>query len=371
MKILFLLRSSVLNRLGGAELQAHYLCRLCAEHGHEVHYAFDSNRDPAGDSGGICYHRLHDYGGRSFSWLNMFAVGKLIDRIQPDVIYQRCRNAYTAVAAYHAGKRRLPMVYNVASDSDCLLNTVPVSKAYILNLITEYAGRYGIRRAHTIITQTKYQEQSLKQTFGRDSIVLPSLCPVPDPPFVKDDPPIVLWIANLKGWKQPSVFLQLAEACRDLNTRFVMAGRSMSNKSSAGIVAKAESLPNVTFLGEIPLATAEKWFSRATLFVNTSLPDEGYPNTYLQAWMRRTPVVALHCDPDNVLRERGLGVCSGTVDRLIEDVRALCGNRQLCDEMGRAAREHAIRKHAINEAGAKYVALFDRLALSHKQIRVE
>jgi len=358
MRILFIMRSSLQKQIGGAELQADYICRVCEENGCEVHYAFDSNENLDIVNRKVSYHLLRDYGWRSLCWLNCFAIGNLIRRIKPDIIYQCCRFAYTGTAAYYAKKYAIPMIYNVASDSDCLQNRIPINRGYVLNAVNEYAGRYGIRNAHTIIAQTRRQQRLLKENFNRDSILLPAIASVPPLPLKKSTPPVVLWIANLKRWKQPDIFLQLAEACHHLNARFVFAGRPGRRNYHAMLVEKAKQLPNTEYLGEIPFKETNEWFSRSLIFVNTSLPDEGYPNTYVQAWLHEVPVVALHCDPDDVLKDRNIGFHSGEFSNLVRDVRYLCENETVARETGRRARKHAIKTHAIETAGPKYVELF-------------
>ena len=68
---------------------------------------------------------------------------------------------------------------------------------------------------------------------------------------------------------------------------------------------EAEKLPNVTFLGTVPPIEMEGWFKKKKLFMNTSI-REGFPNTFLQAWMNRVPVVSLNIDPDGIIEKYGL-----------------------------------------------------------------
>ena len=205
-----------------------------------------------------------------------------------------------------------------------------MSHVFILDLIKEYIGRYGINKATEIIVQSQKQQKCLKDTFNRSGSILPAIFPVPMPPFHKANPPIVLWISHIKPMKQIEIFTSIAENCQDLNAQFICAGRT----------TKVEY---------------------ANLLENTSL-FEGYPNTYIQAWLRETPVVALNHDPDNLLKEKGIGLHSGSVEQLIKDVRFLIEDRSTRIEMGKKARAHAMECHDIDKVWNKYLSIFKKLA---------
>ena len=86
----------------------------------------------------------------------------------------------------------------------------------------------------------------------------------------------------------------------------------------------------------------------ASIFVNTSTGDyEGFPNTFSQAWMRKTPVVSLHTDPDGMIKRYQLGFHSGNFDQMVSDVRTLLTDDQLRQRMGENAYRYAVTEHNI------------------------
>ena len=302
MKILFLRRSSVFNYMGGSEIQIYYLMEELKKKGYEIHYLFDSNRKIKQGDDKVHYHLLHDYT-RLFSWLNFLKIGILIKKINPDIIYQRVRSTYTGIGGFFAKLTNTKMVYNISSHNDCLKTSTTFP-----NFIKDILGDYGISNANLVIAQTRRQQNLLKANFGLNSILISNGHHIPNPPFKKLHPLIVAWIANIKHLKQPEIFIKLAEECQDLDARFIYAGRPTTGKYQKMLSKKTKDIPNLNYLGEIPFEKTNEVLSQASVFINTSLSNkEGFPNTYIQAWMRETPVVTLNCDPDNIIKSQKIG----------------------------------------------------------------
>ncbi len=111
------------------------------------------------------------------------------------------------------------------------------------------------------------------------------------------------------------------------------------------LVASANDIETLEYLGEKTQDEVNDILSSAHIFVNTSM-YEGFPNTFIQAWMRQVPVVSLDVDPDNVFRAEKIGYCAGSYENLRDRVELLIRDRSLREAMGASAREHAIKKHS-------------------------
>lgn len=114
----------------------------------------------------------------------------------------------------------------------------------------------------------------------------------------------------------------------------------------------------MTIYGPLSSGDVEKMIEAAWIFVNTSLPVEGFPNTFVQSWLRETPVVSLHVDPGGVLKKERIGCLSGNFNQLVEDVRALLDHQEERLSMGKRARNYAERVHGLMNNRLNYADFF-------------
>jgi len=120
----------------------------------------------------------------------------------------------------------------------------------------------------------------------------------------------------------------------------------------------ARKLPNLTFHGFVPHNQVYELFRRASVLVNTST-IEGFPNTFLEAWLHYTPVVSLSVDPDRIIETENLGFCSGTFEQLVSDVEALLENPRLREKKAENARIYVEKEHDIRKIANKYIIAFE------------
>lgn len=267
---------------------------------------------------------------------------RLLNRTRPDVIYQRCAMSLTGAAAWYSKKNGCPFFFHIASDRDV---QAPGSFCRHPVEIPEMAmARYGIRQAGAIIAQTNQQAAMLKKNYGRKGIVIPNGHPVPKSCNKDRRKPLVLWIGNWKQVKQPQLFIRLAKNLRQFpRLRIVMAGRTEGWESLA---AQARGL-GIEVIGEVSNRRINDLLEEAHLLINTS-KYEGFSNTFIQAWMRKVPVASLQVDPDNFIRDKGFGYCSGTYAQLLSDTMRLLKNHDLREKMGEASRFYAMNHFSLD-----------------------
>jgi glycosyltransferase involved in cell wall biosynthesis len=266
-----------------------------------------------------------------------------------EIYYQSPAGAYTGITGWFTRSMNRRFIFRVASDSDCekehgRLEFWRDRKLY----------NYGLRRADLVAAQTGYQAQLLRENHGIESQVINMMVepPRPQPQTARDID--VLWVSNLRALKRPELALELARQLP--HVRFTLAGGPMPGGQMYydDVVAAAARLPNVTMLGPVRYRDSGDLFDRAKIFLNTS-SIEGFPNTFLQAWIRGVPVVTFF-DPDGLVKRVPLGRVASSVDDMREAIRGLIEidvDRQM---LGRRAKEFATREFTTGVA-ARYLDL--------------
>jgi glycosyltransferase involved in cell wall biosynthesis len=279
---------------------------------------------------------------------------RALRKIKPDVIYQRVAGGYTGICAYYAKLHRIRLVWHVASDSDVSHDNSMHGRNPLRRLLESRSIEYGIRHASCIVTQTRDQAEALAANHGRQSTVtIPNFHPLPAEPLEKAGPITVVWVANLKPTKRPEAFVRLAAAMSDLiDVHFVLVGAATELEHpdwSSAFMQSVKATPNIEYLGALRQNEVNQLLARSHVFVNTSIL-EGFPNTFIQAWMRQVPVVSLTVNPDQVLNKEAVGIHAGSEQALAEAVRALVTNPALLSEYATRAQAYAKRYHSMHNA---------------------
>jgi glycosyltransferase involved in cell wall biosynthesis len=271
---------------------------------------------------------------------------RALARERPDIILQFVGTAHTGIAALYARRHGCKMIWRVTNDP-----SVEPQKASWLSphlKLERLFLNFGIRNATLVLAQTEYQRSRLADTFPDAPVqILPNFHPAaPDcgrnGAVVKQ----VAWIANLKPLKNPGAFVRLARRfTHRSDVRFVIVGGTTDSDWTKQQLELIAATPNVDYRGALSQSAVNSLLEHTDLLVNTS-DHEGFSNTFIQAWMRRVPVVSLSVDPDRLLSRGGLGAVAGDEDKLYEHVAALLGDPDRCAAIGARARRYALEHHA-------------------------
>ena len=372
-------------RAGGAEWQTFVLCRALREAGWDVHYIAESLTGKSGQTTGkegIIVHWLPPLQWRSrvHPAQRRFrdSVFSILDEIKPDIIYTRGNNAFTGIGVTHRYRatRMTKVAWGAAADWEISWDFYRQRLAYyqkswwrksLLWLDACFKdGDHGneIHEADTVIVQTSAQQQLVRERFHKEAVVLSSSHEVPSNLPAKRTPMTVVFVAHIGRRKRVDLFVDLARRCADMDARFQVVGDFADSVHEKEIRTRAKELSKIEFLGQQPTEETNRLIAESSLLVSTTdAGREGYPNVFVQAWLRRTPVVSLAFDPDSVISEHEfLGCYARSMDTLINEVRRLLVNPSRLGVMGRSAREWAIRRHSYEANRGQIVRIFEKLA---------
>ena len=102
-----------------------------------------------------------------------------------------------------------------------------------------------------------------------------------------------------------------------------------------------------------------EFYDRCRVFLNTS-DVEGFPNSYLQAWVRGRPVVAVF-DPDGLIKREGLGQAVNSLGEMRSALLALLTDASLLQRVGTRCQEYMLRKYGDDVVLKPYLQMFERL----------
>ena len=367
MRIVFLIHSYWKYSQGGTEYQAFLLARELVKTQHEVHYIFinSTNTEIPEQDDGIFLHPLKN---REISrFIGKFfyrnEILRLLAQIKPDCIYHRNLSVFLSFANTYCKRNDCRTIWHIANKPDVETRKLSVSKRILVDYFEHKYLEFGIKKADCIIGQEDYHNQMLFRNFGKKcTVILNKFSPVEKKQIVKTLPMKILWIANIKPFKQAELFIDLAYYFKENNNMsFIMIGRPATGNYQGGLEKRMQGVNNLKYKAELPIDEVNDLLRESHLLVNTSLYEGGPPNTFIQAWMRETPTVSLNVDPDDVIKKNKLGFHSGSFEQMIKDVRFLIENKKLRQEMGRNARKYVLRECDIKKIAPKYVELFEKM----------
>jgi glycosyltransferase involved in cell wall biosynthesis len=335
--------------MGGSQYQAKVLVEyLLRRYDVDVVYLTTRARTEFVPSGYriVCFsdrRGLRRYG----SFFDVLRLYRALRAERPDIILQFVGSAHTGIAGLYARLHGCTMVWRVTSDRSVEPERAPWWRLH--RHVERWFLEFGIRHSTLVLAQTEYQRKALEKRLARSRVrLLPNFHPAPpDRAATSTAARRVVWIANLKPLKNPGAFVRLARRfLARPGLEFVMAGASMDGDTwTREQLAAIAATPNVEYLGARSQEEINALLESADLLINTS-DYEGFSNTFIQAWMRRVPVVSLRVDPDKLLSERGLGAVAGSEDRLHACVAALLDAPDERAAIGARARAYALANHA-------------------------
>lgn len=337
--------------IGGAQVQQSMLARAFVKRGYRVSMiSLNYGQEDGLQIDGVTLIRAHapheGIPGVRFFHPRLSSIWQAMQRADADIYYQRASGALSAFMVAFAKIHRRLSVYAAASDRDFFAKSpLPLWRDRAL-------FHWGLRHADLIVAQSERQREICSQNFGRDSVVVGS-CYEHDGgrPGAYDG--VILWVGNILPVKQPEIFVELARKLP--NYQFKMIG-GLSEALVAPLRSLASGLTNIEFLGFVPFAEVESHFDGASLLINTST-NEGFPNTFMQAWSRGIPTVSFF-DPDRYLEEQRIGEVCSSLEEMTDRVSSIKSNEFLWRSISQMSQQYFSENFSISKSIDSYDLYF-------------
>ncbi len=287
-----------------------------------------------------------------FLYPRLYKNWRALKRADADIYFHSCAGYMTGIVAWFVARRARKMVFRIAHDTDCVPGDELIKYERDRRLY-----QYGLRRANLISAQSAQQAKALVDNYGLQSYEVDMSAEIPDDPDDAARDIDVLWVNNFREFKRPELVIDIARRMPDKT--FTMIGGKMRGSEALfdSVREKAQELDNIDFVGGVPYSEVNAYFERARLFLNTS-DSEGFPNSYLQAWVRRVPVIS-YFDPDGLINGEQIGVAVTSQDAFVEPLTELLADHESRGQMGRRARQFVIERYSPQAIAAEYERLFD------------
>jgi glycosyltransferase involved in cell wall biosynthesis len=282
-------------------------------------------------------------------WTGMWSA---LARADADIYYASRSGMHVGLLALFCRRLGKRFVFRTASDVDC-----DPSRLLLRFARDRWLYAYGLRRADAILVQSASQAQTLARNYGLESRVAGMLVEKPLPVATRDID--VLWVGNIWTPKRPDRVLELADRLPEFKIHMVGGPMPGHRALFEDIRRAAAARSNLSFHGPLPYWDTNGLYGRAKVLVSTS-DIEGFPNVYLQAWIRGVPVVTL-IDPDRVIEREGLGIAAGSPAELVDALRQLLDGPRLLQAASDRCRAFMAREYDENKGLATYLDTFEEV----------
>lgn len=285
---------------------------------------------------------------------NIFRLWQALHNARADTYLSTGAGVEVGIISLFCLLHKKKYIYRTAHDMDC--NGDYIARNGIRGLVYQF----GLKRAHAIVTSVIRHRELLTNRYPHlitkiTQINLGMLIPRSD-----KKPPqktYILWVARCETWKNPNLFLDLVETLPKQKFVMICPPQPHIQVLFDQVMARAQGLPNVTFIPSVPFKDIQSYFDNAKLFVNTS-DSEGFTYTLIQSGIARTPVVYFAVNPDDVITTNALGsYAGGNKKKFLTEIRLILSNDIQWRKASRAIHRYVTKYHDIHVLVQKWVTL--------------
>ena len=184
----------------------------------------------------------------------------------------------------------------------------------------------AVKKIKYIVVQNAHQQETLKKNYQKDSLTLFNLWGDVEATKINNYKTDVVWVANLRRLKRAEWMVNAAKALPQYDFTIVGGRTGQDPEYYKEIEKMSSGIGNLHFLGKKSFAETNAIVSKSQLLCCTST-FEGFPNTFLQAWVFGIPVVST-VDPSDVITTNNLGKTVGNYEDFIKVIQEVLENKE-------------------------------------------
>lgn len=307
---------------GGATVQLYNITKKLASYEDLQIYSLINKFQNISDNNNQDFNLINTFDKNDLFPVKVFKLAHLLARIRPHIILQRGLTIESCLLSLYCRMTGIKFVFMYAHDRE-------VQGRYQRNNNKCYLYRILTICSPALIVQSMSQYNQLSIKIRKKSYVIKNGYEMPEyDTVIYNKKNTILWVGRLEPMKRPDIFIKLAEYFK--KEQFIMIGavRDDLKEYAEQIIAEISRNENIKYINFVHHHLIDKFFQSAKVLVNTS-EAEGFPNTFIQAGLRQTPVVSLNVNPDNFITENNAGsFCKNDFNVLKESLRTILSDEK-------------------------------------------
>jgi glycosyltransferase involved in cell wall biosynthesis len=278
-----------------------------------------------------------------------------VKRYNPDFVIQASATVHTVMLMIVSKMLGIPFIHRIASDAhvDDRIGTLVKDKSVAM------LYKLGLKYSDFLFAQNEYQYMKLKLKYPKKNIY------IMHNPYEEDeavdivprhDRTYISWIGNFRKIKNLPTLLNTAKRLSHIN--FKIAGKELTaDPETIEATANLNKLSNVEFVGYLKREEVKSFLAQSIALLNTSF-NEGFSNTFLEAWACGTPVVStVNVNPDDIVTRFDLGKIADDFDSLPQILQNVvdCKDSQY-DKWAYHCRDYVRKYHDPKILAEKFVS---------------
>jgi glycosyltransferase involved in cell wall biosynthesis len=268
--------------------------------------------------------------------LTFYSALRAIKRYRPDYIIKKCADGSTGIVALLARLAGVKYVYCLANDFDADCVGMEIGR------LARHLYNYGLSQSDPIFCQNQYQYDIIRARFPSKSIVMLSnwidVRGANSQINGLSERKYFAWVGRFVREKNMPCLLRLANELPNIEFRIAGVPGDGFDEETSGAVEGLRRCGNVVFVGYQTRPQISALLAGAYALLNTS-HIEGFPRTYLEAWVTGTPIVTTReVDPDDIVSKHDLGAVASDHSGLTTAITSLLSRKDYNDLTKRCQR---------------------------------
>ena len=396
MKICIFIRSMPAHGKGGIEDHALMLARGIAEKGHGITIITTKHPKKTYEKiAGIKIYYLKKTlpGKYSAEWWteSIKKFEELYKKEKFDIVHSQSSGAYYFLKKKLNKKYNIPVVVSlhgttldeIKTQINTNLSWNPFSSIKAILLCFRYLYNYPllilnfIRRANAIIATSNEQREIIKKIYFVDEKKIYTIFNAIDTKLfvpksskrirkrynIKKEK-MILSVAKLEKEKGvQNIIKALPKILSKINAKLMIVGDGSYKKELEKLVNRLGLKNSVIFTGFVPLSELPYFFNECDVFVNSTIRQNGYDLTILEAMACQKPVVVSNIGsvPTAVSKKDGILVPPGSVDSLVKGVIKILSNPRLASKLSKNARKKILKDFTLEKMVSRTIDVYKSL----------